>query len=293
MPFIRLSYHLNRGCVSFFYCLSYCRTGIRSPNYDSQKIYFVLFALTVFFSSTVSADQISPRQIQLGFEGNINPDQQNAPFTVIIEYSSHAMDLSANQDCCGKYVPMSITFIHDNEVLTNPNAGLNVDNIPSEQFEGIQWVDDEQPWAGSLFGQAVKTLGINFGNQIDNIGGTKYTGTRSKDLPLKVDLDEWDYHNGGFTLEDNTEYGFEIRTQVYDDDQDGVFGRLDQCPGTDADAVTDADGCSVAQLCPADAFRNHGQRMSCAIRTSKDFVQRGLVTEEELGQLISSVANND
>ncbi|MCH7744241.1 MAG: hypothetical protein IIB71_16475 [Proteobacteria bacterium] len=251
-----------------------------------KKIYFVLFALTVFFSSTVSAEEI-----QLVFEGVINNDP-NEPFRVTIEYSSDAVDLNSGQECCGKYVPMAITFTHNGEIVTNPNAGLNVDNIPSELFEGIQWVDDGEPWTGTLLGQTVKTLGINFGNQINNPGGSKYSGERSKELPLTVVLDEWDFHNGGFTLEDDTQHGFEILVQLFDNDKDGIFGNDDQCQDTDADTVVDETGCSIAQIC-ADTGVNRGGLVACTARASEEFVQSGLITAREMAQIIRTVARSN
>ena len=245
-----------------------------------KKIYLVLFALTLF-SSTVSAEQI-----QLVFQGVVNNDP-NDPFTVVIEYSSDAEDFTSDQECCGKYGPMAIELTHGNETLSISNANLNVDNIPHELFEGIQWVDDGQPWSGTLLGQTVQTGGIHFGNS-----GPDYTGEKTKELPLTVDLDDWSYHNGCFELANGDQGCIDLQVQVYDDDRDGVYNDSDTCPDTLENDVVDATGCSIAQLCPAEAFNNHGGLVACTVRASEDFVQSGLITREDMHQIVSSLAKN-
>ena len=247
---------------------------------SQSRTIFSLFTL-LLFSSLVSAEDI-----QLTFDGVINRDP-NDSFTVVIEYNSNATDFTPDQDCCGKYGPMAIEFTHGDETLSILDANLNVDNIPHETFEGIQWVDDGHSWSGTLLGQSVQTLSINFGNEPES-----YTGLKTKDLPLTVDLDEWDYHNGTFVLANGDEGFFELNVQVFDSDGDGVNNNADSCADTSENAVVDATGCSIAQYCPADAFKNHGQRVSCTSRTSEDFVQTGLITEEEKGTIVSAAARD-
>ena len=84
----------------------------------------------------------------------------------------------------------------------------------------------------------------------------------------------------------------QITELILDEDGDGVNNDVDVCPDTLDNSVVDATGCSVAQLCPADEFRNHGQRMSCVVRVSEDFVQTGLITEEEKGTIVSAAARD-
>src|SRR6185295_11943489 len=49
-----------------------------------------------------------------------------------------------------------------------------------------------------------------------------------------------------------------------DSDQDGVLNNHDNCPGTPAGQTVDANGCSIAQLCPcAGPWKNHGKYVSC------------------------------
>ena len=247
---------------------------------SQSRTIFSLFTL-LLFSSLVSAEDI-----QFTFEGVINNDP-NDPITVVISYSTDAVIVGTHENSAA-YFPMSVVFTHDDETLSNHLATINVDNIPAETFEGIQWVDNGQPWTGTLLGRSVQTLSVNFGNHPSN-PDSHYTGTRTKDLPLTVDLNEWDYHNGSFILAGDThENFFDLQVQVFDSDGDGVLDNADACPSSES--VTDATGCSIAQYCPAGAFKNHGQRVSCTARTAEAFVQTGLITEEEKGTVVSAAA---
>lgn len=75
-----------------------------------------------------------------------------------------------------------------------------------------------------------------------------------------------------------------------DDDGDGVTE--DACPDTAPGAVVDARGCSVAQTCACDAFRNHGQRMACVTRAVEDLVQLGALDERERGRTVAASAKD-
>lgn len=83
----------------------------------------------------------------------------------------------------------------------------------------------------------------------------------------------------GTVLEPN---GFLISGFVPDADGDGVPDNLDQCPGTEPGAIVDAQGCSIAQLCPCDApWRNHAEYIGCVVGQSSDFLRQGLITEDQ------------
>lgn len=76
----------------------------------------------------------------------------------------------------------------------------------------------------------------------------------------------------GFQLEGQAE--FVVLSSDLDADRDGVNDSFDLCPGTADGELTDADGCSVAQLCPCDgraqeAWRNHGHYLVCVIRAAQ------------------------
>ena len=79
-----------------------------------------------------------------------------------------------------------------------------------------------------------------------------------------------------------------------DADADGVCGDVDACLGTSEGDVVDADGCSIAQLCPCDSdWNNHGGYVSCVSQLADDFVDAGLLTPPEKGAIVSAAAQSD
>ena len=81
---------------------------------------------------------------------------------------------------------------------------------------------------------------------------------------------------------------------VYDTDDDGVKDYLDACLNTEYGAVINADGCSIAQLCPADAtYKNHGKYVSCVSKTAEAFLEAGLISEDEKDATVSTAAKSN
>ncbi|MFH1724968.1 MAG: hypothetical protein ABII00_10155 [Elusimicrobiota bacterium] len=79
-----------------------------------------------------------------------------------------------------------------------------------------------------------------------------------------------------------------------DADGDGVNDCADDgCLGTSAGAVVDTTGCSIAQLCPCDnGWRNHGGYVSCTSHAAEEFLEAGLLTEEEKDATVSAAAKS-
>ena len=83
-----------------------------------------------------------------------------------------------------------------------------------------------------------------------------------------------------------------------DEDGDGVGDSLDQCPGTPAGAIVDADGCSIDQLVPCDGpksggtWKNHGQYVSSIVKTVEEFLDLRLITPEQAEQIVSEAAHS-
>ncbi len=78
-----------------------------------------------------------------------------------------------------------------------------------------------------------------------------------------------------------------------DFDGDGISDDEDICPDTTTGAVVDEAGCAIAQLCPCDDdWKNHGKYVSCVARTSEDFVEAGLITEEEKDASVSEAGQS-
>ena len=256
--------------------------------------------LLISFSSAFLPSITFAEPIQLIFDGVVQDDPDNpyanepqSPITVVVEYDSEAVN-SNPPGCCAKYGPISIVITHGTESLSISNANFNIDSDPEHGWEGIQWVDDGNPWTGTLLGQEVATLSINFGRSCTPGEPGCTFGHMSSDLPLTVNPDEWQYHNGTFHVVGEPllqqERWLNLLVNISDLDQDGVIN--DSCPDTSEGTVVDATGCSIAQYCPADAFNNLGQQIACTTRTAEDFVQVGLISEPEKGQIVSALAKS-
>lgn len=78
-----------------------------------------------------------------------------------------------------------------------------------------------------------------------------------------------------------------------DSDDDGVPDDQDNCPETPADAVVNAEGCAIVQLCPCeDAWKNRGAYVRCVARAAEDFVVDGLITEAEKDAIVSEAGGS-
>ena len=84
-----------------------------------------------------------------------------------------------------------------------------------------------------------------------------------------------------------------------DSDCDGVGDSVDQCPNTPPGSIVNADGCSIDQLAPCagpasgGTWKNHGQYVSTVANVSEEFVEQGLITEEQRDEIISQAAQSD
>jgi hypothetical protein len=83
-----------------------------------------------------------------------------------------------------------------------------------------------------------------------------------------------------------------IPEPVIDTDADGIADTEDACPTTEAGALVDATGCSIAEYCGCDDFRNHGGYVSCTDRTAEAFLQGGLISELEKDSIVSTAAQS-
>jgi hypothetical protein len=104
------------------------------------------------------------------------------------------------------------------------------------------------------------------------------------------------YAGGFFTAAGGKVCGYVARAIVGepDEDNDGVPDSLDRCPGTPPGAIVNAEGCSLEQLVPCDGpWKNHGQYVSAIAHASKEFVEQGLITEQQQEDIISAAARSD
>jgi len=84
-----------------------------------------------------------------------------------------------------------------------------------------------------------------------------------------------------------------------DEDLDGVADSLDQCPGTPAGAIVDANGCSIDQIAPCSGpasggtWKNHGQYVSAVAHAAEAFLAQDLISEDQAEEIISQAARSD
>ncbi|MCP4601719.1 MAG: hypothetical protein GY847_14590 [Proteobacteria bacterium] len=78
-----------------------------------------------------------------------------------------------------------------------------------------------------------------------------------------------------------------------DDDGDGVIDADDQCLGSAIGAAVDLGGCTIAQLCPCENnWKNHGAYVRCNAHATEDFVEWGLITEDEKNAIMSTAGKS-
>lgn len=99
-------------------------------------------------------------------------------------------------------------------------------------------------------------------------------------------------HGGGFSVGNYVLVDPPVFT---DDDNDGdnIGDSVDACLETQADAVVDETGCSVAQLCTCDDYwKNHGHYVACVVQASGEFEETGLLTKQEKAAMVRSAAQS-
>jgi hypothetical protein len=84
-----------------------------------------------------------------------------------------------------------------------------------------------------------------------------------------------------------------------DSDCDGVGDSVDLCPDTPAGSLVDTNGCSIDQLVPCagpitgGTWKNHGQYVKTVAHVVEDFLDQGLITEEQAEEIIEQAAQSD
>lgn len=91
-------------------------------------------------------------------------------------------------------------------------------------------------------------------------------------------------------LDRNSRYAVGLNVDV---DDDGVFNRDDECPGTAEDAIVDSAGCAIAQYCPCEnEWANHGAYVSCTAKSAESFLAAGLIDALEKDLRVSEAAQS-
>lgn len=83
-----------------------------------------------------------------------------------------------------------------------------------------------------------------------------------------------------------------------DFDGDAILDAEDACVPSPLGEAVNADGCAIAELCPCEfplggsKWKNHGAYVSCVAHASEDFVDAGLITEEEKDAIVSAAGES-
>ncbi|MFC1684016.1 thrombospondin type 3 repeat-containing protein [Pseudomonadota bacterium] len=99
-----------------------------------------------------------------------------------------------------------------------------------------------------------------------------------------------DVDNCQLIYNDQSDYDNDGQGDICDDDVDGdtVNDSVDACPNTSKDALIDAAGCEIAQLCPCDnKWKNHGGYVKCVAHAANDFLNAGLISATQHGDIVS------
>ena len=83
-----------------------------------------------------------------------------------------------------------------------------------------------------------------------------------------------------------------------DEDADGVPDSADLCPDTPQGEVVNSDGCSIDQLAPCagpasgGTWKNHGECVSTVEHVTEDFLEQGLISQDEKDAIVSAAAQS-
>lgn len=72
-----------------------------------------------------------------------------------------------------------------------------------------------------------------------------------------------------------------------------MLDAYDSCVDTEPGAIVDADGCSVADLCPCtSAWKNHGAYVSCVAHAAEDLLDACIIDEAEKDDIVSEAGQS-
>lgn len=161
---------------------------------------------------------------------------------------------------------------------TSPKVGGNdmwlvrVDSSGNKLWE--RSIGGGNPYGSSIFDVALTPDGgfIAVGETFNDIGG-------DKTVPWLGSGDGWIVKLGPET--------------DCDSDHDGVPDNRDRCPNTPPGAAVDAQGCSIAQHCPCEGTKNHGEYVRCVNEQASQFSDAGLITAAQKQDFIRDAARSD
>jgi hypothetical protein len=119
----------------------------------------------------------------------------------------------------------------------------------------------------------------------------QYTGNFDLDYG-EANGGQWRADTGGWTSVQITLY-CDTADGEADTDGDGVADDADACAETPTGEIVDADGCSIAQICPCEnGWKNHGGYVSCVSNAATAFENAGLIESNQHGKITSAAAKS-
>ena len=295
------------------------RTGVTIKNVNVENFGYGIQALNSSNNNTLTGNTVSNNNYY-GIYLYSSSDNTLAENTVsnnnyygIFLYKSGDNNLTGNTVSDNAFSGIFLYPSSDNNVLTgNTVSGSSwgirfyrsIDNILtantiSNNSTGI-YIDDSdfnQIYNNNFIDNTIQAdSDMDSTNEFDQeppIGGnywSDYTGTDVDGDGFGDDPYEFD--DGG---KDNLPWMISSGWMVKDEDGDELLDDVDLCPGTPSGEVVNADGCSIAQLCPyadpSDPWKNHGKYVSSVVKTAKSFMREGLISKREIK--LSEAAKSD
>jgi hypothetical protein len=171
--------------------------------------------------------------------------------------------------------------------LVDPEEEVSVGPVCGDDSDGDGVNDDEDNCPSAANSDQADLDEDGLGNVCDDDQDGDGVSNDADNCPFDVNSDQADTdHDGAGSACDD------------DVDGDGVLEAADACADTPSGEVVNADGCSVSQLCPCEhpagggTWKNHGAYVACVSHAGSDFVEAGLLTEEEKDALVSAAGQS-
>jgi hypothetical protein len=248
---------------------------------------------------------VFPRDSVFPPSGNV-PNRTNSPSDIEIEEATRD---SADGSLAFSAVIVNPTFTASNSVVN----GIN--KQPNERTNGEGAVTGEEVTITLTFNPPIALpaehyffrpeVGLSSG---DFLWLSAPRPIVAPGTPLATDLQSWirndalapDWLRIGTDITGQGPFNaaFSLSGET-DADADGVGDSLDLCPGTAAEAIVDASGCSIEQLAPCNGpssggvWKNHGQYVSAVAQVVEAFLAQDLISQELAEEIVAQAAESD
>ena len=297
------------------------RTGVTIKNVNVENCMYGIQALKDSNNNTLMENTISNNSTGIYLSSSSdntlaeNTVSNNNYYGIFLYSYSDNNNLTGNTASDNGFSGIFLYSYSDNNILTGNTVwgsswgiylyrssdNILAENTISNNSIGIYYYDSDfnQIYNNNFIDNATQARDAESApdstNEFDQdppIGGnywSDYTGTDVEGDGFGDDPYEFD--SGG---KDNLPWTIPDGWMVKDEDGDELLDDVDLCPGTPSGEVVNADGCSIAQLCPcADPWKNHGKYVSSVVKTAKSFMKESLISKKEIKLIISEAAKSD